>query len=84
MDAPPGTPEVPKELPLSTKQAHGGLVDYDSVEIEENGHFWWFFSVLTVFQSFFNFGSILAQELNRFVKKKSQFFDSPETPELPS
>jgi hypothetical protein len=25
-DAPPGTPGVPKDAPLSTKQAHGGLV----------------------------------------------------------
>jgi hypothetical protein len=35
------------------------------------------FSILTVFRSFFNFGSILAQELNSFICEKNCYFLTP-------
>ena len=43
--------------------------------------FWPFvFEILTVFWSFFNFGSILAQRLDSFICKKSYFLTPPGTP----
>jgi hypothetical protein len=38
------------------------------------------FSILTVFRTFLNSGSILAQKLNSFFVKKNLIFDTPGTP----
>jgi hypothetical protein len=71
MDLPPGAPGVSKDAPASTKHAIWGLVYLDWPQIAEylkrykkTGFFDSFFSILTDFQSFCLFGSILAQELN--------------------
>ena len=45
--------------------------------VRKHGFLKIFFAIMTVFQSFFNFGTILVQKLNSFICKKNPIFWNP-------
>ena len=88
MDAAPGVPGVSKDAPGSTKDASRGLARKYCPQVEEYSKkskktmfFDDFFSILTVFCSFYILRAILAQKESSFIcEKKMQFFGTHGTP----
>jgi hypothetical protein len=70
---------VSKDAPSSTKQAHGSLMCIE-LKLQKVWKTVRKQAFLTVFWSFLNFDSILAQELNSFIRKKIAIFDTSGTP----